>query len=94
MAAPEKLQTIRMTDELYDRVAQYADDNAMPVSEALREVLGAYARGEVTPPDRRRRSRRVSLWIDPTLWTQFKVRSAHDGVSITDAIEEAIKENT
>lgn len=94
MAADEKIQTIRMTDELHARVTTYADDNAMSISEALREVLGVYARGEVTPPERQRRSRRVAFWIHPKDWGAFTVRASHDGVSITDAIEAAIKENT
>lgn len=94
MAANEKIQTFRMTDELHARVATYAEDNQMSISEALREVLGVYARGEVTPPDRQRRTRRVAMWIDPSDWNRFTIRAANDGVSITDAIEAAIRENT
>lgn len=94
MAAHEKIQTLRMTDELHARVTKYAEDNQMSISEALRELLGVYARGEVTPPDRKRRTRRVSMWIDPNDWATFTIRAANDGVQITDAIEAAIKENT
>lgn len=94
MAADERVQTFRITDELHARVTAYADDNSMSISEALREILGVYARGEVTPPDRQRRTRRVAMWIDPSDWAVFTVRAANDGVAISDAIEAAIKENT
>ena len=94
MAADERIQTFRMTDELHARVATYADDNSMSVSEALREILGVYARGEVTPPDRKRRSRRVSMWIDPEDWVAFTTQAEKHKVSITDAIQAAIEENT
>lgn len=92
MADAERIQTGRMTEELYARVEQYADDNALSISEALREILTAYANGEVPPPERKRRTRRFSMWIDPVEWQKFRVRALTDKVSITDAIEAAIRE--
>lgn len=93
MADAEKIQSLRMTETQYARLAQYADDNSMSVSEALREILGTYSRGEVAPPQRRRRSRRVSIWMDPADWLRFTNRAANDHVTITDAIEAALEEH-
>jgi len=89
----ERIQTMRMKPDLYERVEQYADDNALSVSEALREILTSYANGETTPPERKRRSRRVAIWIDPIEWQKFRVRALNDKVSITDAIEAAVEDS-
>ena len=91
--ADERVQSVRMTQPLYDRIAAYADDNSMSVSEVIVEMMRTYARGEVAPPERHRRSRRVSIWIDPTEYIQFTNRAQHDGVSITDAVEKALEES-
>ena len=88
----DRIQTLRVTQDLYDKVAVYADDNSLSISEALREILGAYANGDVMPPHRQRRTRRVSFWIDPADWVEFRKRAERDKVSIADAAEAAIKE--
>lgn len=88
----ERIHPTRVTQDLYDRVAVYADDNSLTISEAMREILAAYANGEVMPPERQRRTRRMSLWVEPEDWLKFTNRAARDGVTITDAIEAAIKE--
>lgn len=88
----DRIQTVRVTDDLYDRVATYADDNSLSISEAMGEILSAYANGDVMPPKRKRRSRRMSIWIDPAEWVNFRKRAARDKVSLSDAVEAAIKE--
>lgn len=88
----DRIKSFRLSESDYKAVAEYADVNSMTVSEAMREILGVYARGEVTPPARKRRTRRVAIWIDPAEWIAFRKRADHDKVQISDAIETAIRE--
>lgn len=88
-----QIQTTRLTDDLYNRLLAYADDNNLSVSAALADALGMYARGEVSPPDRKRRTRRVAFWIDAEDWRQFAVKVSQDGTTQVDAIEKALRES-
>lgn len=87
-----RVQTFNITEQWYDRVAKYADDNSLSVSEAFTEIITAYANGEVPPPQRQRRSRRVSIWISPQKWSAMRKKAQKDGVRLIDAIEAAIEE--
>lgn len=86
----ERIQTFNVTQPWYDRVEQYADDNSLSISESFVEILTAYANGDVPPPKRQRRSRRVAIWIAPSSWSALRKRASKDGVTIADAIEAAM----
>lgn len=88
----ERIHSLRVTENLFNRVEAYADDNSLSLSEAMREILSAYANGDVLPPERQRRTRRMSVWAEPEEWIKFTNRAARDGVVIADAVEAAIRE--
>lgn len=88
----ESIKILSVNQPLYDRIAQFAEDNAMSVSEVMREAIEMYATGSVPRPDRKRRTRRVGIWIPPAEWMAFKRRITKEDTRIADAIEAALEE--
>lgn len=96
----DKIRSIYLPPRVYDRIAAYADENGMSVSEAIREFMDAFASGKAKP-DRNRSTRRVTIWMAEEDYRKFTVARREAGqkhgypgpVSIAAAIEQAMGED-
>lgn len=88
----EQLKDTRFTEDVYAKIAAYADEHSMSVSEVVREIVEAYASGGVKAKRRPPRHRRVAFRIQPTAWSKFRARALREKMPMTDAVEAAAKE--
>lgn len=84
-----QIRSIYMPEALHEIIRNYAADNNMSVSEAVREFMDVYATGKPLPA-RKWRTKRVSLWVDVDQFTAFSKRASNEGVTLAAALEAVI----
>jgi hypothetical protein len=85
----DDVRTIYLPERTYLRLERFAEVNAMPVAEVLREFMEAFVRGKVKA-SRKRSTRRVNLWISVNDYAAFTKARKAQGVTIAEAIEAAM----
>jgi hypothetical protein len=83
------IRTIYLPKHTYVRLEKFAEVNAMPVAEVLREFMEAFVKGKVKA-SRKRSTRRVNLWISVKDYAAFTKARKAQGVTIAEAIEAAM----
>lgn len=87
----ERIKQIRLHEDTHARVQKYAEDNAMSVSEALREVMELFVTDAV-PPVRKRRTKRISVWFtDVKDYLAFANKAKKEGLTIGEAVDSALE---
>ena len=87
----ESIKSINMKPELHDQVSRYAAENGISVSQAIVEHIESFVSGNPTIK-RRRRSRKISVWIQPQLWARFRARADREKITVTELIEHALEQ--
>lgn len=86
----DRIRSVQLTPELHERIKQYASDNNLSVSAAISEVMAAYASGDPLPV-RKRRTKRVTIWVNPETYLAFTKRAKSEDVTIAAALEAALE---
>ena len=85
----EAVRVFTLTPGLDELLTGFAEENSMSVSEVIREAIQSWT-GVDTPPIRKRRTRRRSVWIQPELFVEFQRKAAASGLTQVEAIEAAL----
>lgn len=86
----ERIRSVQLPPDLHERVKQYAADNNLSVSAAISEIMAAYAAGDPLPV-RKRRTKRVTIWVNPETYLAFIKRARREDVTIAAALEAALE---
>ncbi len=81
-----RIKSIRMPRRIHQRIAEYAEANAMSVSEASAELMESYLKSTPPPPEREVPSKRVTMWVDPEHYAQFSKQAREKGVTLAEAL--------
>lgn len=85
----ESVQVFTLTPGLDELLVGFAEENSMSVSEVIREAIESWT-GNDTPPIRKRRTRRRSVWIKPESYVEFRRKAEASGLTQVEAIEAAL----
>lgn len=85
----ERVKSVFLPKSLRRRLSDFAEANAMSVSEVISEFMDAYASAK-TPPARERSTERVTIWVDPKRYVAFTRKVKSEGTTIAAALEAAM----
>lgn len=94
MTKPDRLEDPRIRSvfidpRLHEAVAEYADKNGMSVAEVIREAMEGFSTGNY--PDRRRLTKRVTMWMEPKKYAAFAKKARDSKITIRQALEMALE---
>lgn len=85
------IRSVRVPDGMGERLKKFADANSMSVSEIVRDAMQAYIDDKVPFEDRMRTTERITVWVPPEMFAQFKAKVKANGLTITSALESSVE---
>ena len=74
----EATHALYLPPEVDEALVKYADDNAMSVSEAAREIMTDYLGEGPIPIERVRPTRRRMIWAAGDIWLRYRNKARAD----------------
>lgn len=85
------IRSVRVPQGMGERIKTFADRNDTSASEVVREAMQAFIDDKVPFEDRMRTTERITVWVPPELFAQFKAKVTAKGLTITSALESSVE---
>lgn len=87
----ESIRSFRVDADLKERLGEFAEMNTVSQSEVVCDAMRMFIDGTVPPP-RQTTSARLSAWVPPELYVEFRKAAEKQGVPVVRALTASLEE--